>query len=166
MTIFNLLSGGWGLSFPMTLILIAVILAIVDFFILSDVPTLIAYALVCIAVGWQADAHILYRVIIGLLAWFALVGFHYAVWKRVPIAFANRVIAPDRYKEGAAGLVGSTARVKVVEGKTLICVKDDLWPFECNETLADGDAVEIIAQQNGVLTVKKALRPAPGAGTT
>ena len=146
---------GWGLSFPSTLILIAVILAIVDFFLLSDVTTLVAYVLVCVAVAYKIDAHILYRIIIGLLAWFALAGFHYTVWKRVPVWFANRFIAPDKYKDGASGLVGTQAVVKVIEGKPLICARGDLYPFTASEPLSNGDSVEIIGQENGVLTVKK-----------
>ena len=67
----------WGLSFNQTILSVAVLLVAMDFFLPTDVPTHIAYILVCALVAITIHAHILIKILSRLLAWFGFVVFHY-----------------------------------------------------------------------------------------
>ena len=67
----------------------ALILVIVDVFIQSDVATHLAYILVAVTVAYWTPVQILFRIIVGLLAWGGLVYFHYTLWRSVVTHLAN-----------------------------------------------------------------------------
>lgn len=149
----EILTELWGLSLNQTVLLVAAILVVVDFFIPTDVPTHIAYVLLCALVAINVDAHLLIKILCALLAWFALVAFHYCFWRATVQKVVNNIIAPDRFRSGADGVVGSMGTIRVVDGNTMVRVKGDLWPCRGAVALADGTAVKVVSQTDGELEV-------------
>lgn len=145
----------WGLSLNQTILLVAAILVVVDFFIPTDLPTHIAYVLLCMLVGINVHAHILIKILCALLAWFALVAFHYCFWRATVQRVVNSFIAPDRYRSGADGTVGSQGVIREVDGEKMARVHGDLWPCHGGENLADGTTVTVISATDGILVVRE-----------
>jgi membrane protein implicated in regulation of membrane protease activity len=149
------LENFWGLSLNQTILLIAAILFVIDFFINSDVPTHISYILLCFLVALNVHAHILVKALCGLLAWFLLVFFHYWVWKEFLQKFTDNFVAPDKIKSGPESLIGVRGEVKIIEEIRMVLVKGDLWPIAEPEKFADGDLVVIIGNIGSELFLKK-----------
>jgi membrane protein implicated in regulation of membrane protease activity len=145
----------WGLSLTPTILLIAAILIVVDFFIPSDIPTHISYVLICLLVLINVQAHFLIKIIFSLLTWFSLVAFHYYVWRAIVQKFVNNIIAPDRYRSSIDGIVGSHGKIREIDGNKMVAVKGDLWPCREAHTLEDGDSIIVISQNDGELEIKK-----------
>jgi membrane protein implicated in regulation of membrane protease activity len=143
----------WGLSLNQMVILIAVILVVVDFFFTTDIPTHIAYILICVLVAINIDAHILIKILCVLLTWFALVAFHYFIWRKILLKVVN-TIAPDRFRAGAEGAIGDSGIIMEVDGTKMVKVKGDLWPCRGVETLVDGTEVTVISAKDGIPNVK------------
>ena len=72
----------------------------------------------------------------------------------------NRVIAPDRYLEGADGLVGMNGEVKEVEEKKMVMIEGDLWPVESAQELRAEQKVKVVKAKDGILTVEQIEREA------
>lgn len=151
----EMLTEWWGLSLTQTLFLMAAILVVIDIFIPTDVSTHIAYILVCLLVAININSHILVKILCALLAWFALVAFHYLFWRATVQKVANNIIAPDRFRSGADGVVGSQGTIRLVEGKRMVRVKGDLWPCYGADALADGTRVRVVSQSGGELEITK-----------
>jgi membrane protein implicated in regulation of membrane protease activity len=150
----DLFAEWWGLSFPQTLLVVALILVIVDAFIQSDIATHVAYVLVCVAVAYWVPVHILFRILVALVVWVLLVYAHYSLWRELVTHFVNRVVAPTKYREGAHALIGSTGIVKEIDGKKMVSAAGDLWPFESKEDPPNEARVKIVGVKGGALRVK------------
>ena len=148
------LSDSWGLSVNHTLLLLAVILVIVDFFVSTDILSHIAYIIFSIVIARNMPFHVMYKILIALAAWFAIVACHYMFFRRFVQKAVDRVIAPDKYRSGAEGLVGMTGSIRKVEETKMIELEGDLWPIEPNEDLHPGQKVKVTKAQNGILTVE------------
>ena len=144
----------WGLGLNETLLIIAAILVLIDIFFASDVPTHAAYVLVAVVLARLVPAHLLYQVLIGVGAWFVLVGGHYLLWRKRLQRFVHRYIAPERYRCGARGLIGTVGHVKKIEEATLVSAAGDLWPFRSAEPVEAGASVRIVGVKGGELVVK------------
>ena len=145
----------WGLTLNQTLLLLALILIIIDIFIPTDVPTHIAYVLLCTLVGINIPFHFLIKILGGLTAYFGLILFHYFVWRATMQKFVNTVLAPDKFHAGAKGIVGYTGVIRKIGEKQMVKVKGDLWPCRGADKLSDGTRVWIDSAENGLLNVKK-----------
>lgn len=146
----------WGLSLNETLLIVALILVVVDFFLATDIPTHIAYVLVAFVVTMQIPAHLLYQILGGLVTWFVLVTFHYLVWRNVLKTVSNRFVAPDRHKLAAERAVGADGEIKDVEGKKMVSIEGDLWPIDGGDDLEPGTKVKVVAQESGAVRVERA----------
>ena len=144
----------WGLSLPQTLLILGLILVLVDVFFQEDQATHIAYVLGATAVALWVPVHPLYRVLIGLLAWVALVYLHYTVWREFVTQFVNRIVAPTRYRSGPRGLLGQKGKIKLVQGKKMLCLQGDLWSYESPDDLPDGAEVKVVGERGGILLVE------------
>jgi len=154
----EILTELWGLSLNQTILLVAAILVVIDIFIPTDVPTHIAYILLCTLVAINIDAHILIKILCALLAWFALVAFHYCFWRATIQKIVNNIIAPDRFRSGADGAVGNDGVIRDVDGNKMVRVKGDLWPCHGAERLSDGTQVTVVSATDGILDVKEQER--------
>jgi len=145
------------MSLTEMLFIIAAILVVVDFFITTDIPTHIAYVIIVVNIIRHPDIHFLYKILFGLLLWFALVAFHYLVWRGLVLRFTNRFIAPDRHLDGARGRIGMNGTICCRNGSIFVSVQGDLWKAKSgtSERLEDNDPVEIIDADNEIMTVRK-----------
>ena len=116
--------------------------------------THVAYVLVSLAVVIWTPVHPLFRVIVGLLAYAALVYLHYAFWREIASSWVNRTIAPTKYRSGVRGLIGKPAVVKEIDGQKMLSCQGDLWNYESAEELQDGAQVEVTGERGGVLIVE------------
>jgi len=153
----QILTDLWGLSLNQTVILVAIILVLIDIFVPSEIPTHIAYTLLSALVALNVEAHALVRIIVALLTWFSLVAFHYFIWRTFIQKLVNQVIAPDRFKGGAEGLVGTGGVIRVIEGNVMVSVSGDLWPCYGTGDWVDGEPVTIISEKGGELEVGKKI---------
>jgi membrane protein implicated in regulation of membrane protease activity len=144
----------WGISLPQTLLLVSLILILVDVFFQEDQATHMAYILGAIAVALWVPVQPLYRILIGLVAWGALVYLHYAVWRQFVSQFVNRVVAPTRYRSGVRGLLGEEGRIREIQGRSMLCLHGDLWTYECDVDLPEGAIVRVVGERNGELVVE------------
>jgi membrane protein implicated in regulation of membrane protease activity len=150
----EILTELWGLSLNQTILLVAAILVAADFFIPTDVPTHIAYILLCVLVAINIHAHILTKILCAVVAWFALVTFHYCFWRATVQKFVNNIIAPDRFRSGAEGSIGNGGVIREVDGNKMVKVKGDLWPCHGAENLPDGTQVTVVSAKDRILSIK------------
>ena len=108
---------------------------------------------ICSIVIWT-PLHPLFRVIVGIVAYAALVYLHYAFWREIASSWVNKKLAPTRYRSGVRGLVGEQAVIKEIDGKRMLSCQGDLWNYESDEQLRDGTPVEITGERGGVLIVE------------
>lgn len=148
------LFDSWGLSVNHTLLLLAVILVIVDFFVGTDILSHIAYIIFSVVIARNMPFHVMYKILIGLAAWFTIVACHYIFFRRFVQKIVDKIIAPDKYRSGAEGLVGMTGSIREVEEKKMVELEGDLWPIEANEDLRPSQKVKVTKAQNGILTVE------------
>ena len=140
------LFDSWGLSANHTLLILAVILVIVDFFVGTDILSHIAYIIFSVVIARNMPFHIMYKILIGFAAWFAIIACHYMFFRRFVQMVVDKVIAPDKYRSGTEGLISMTGSIKEVDG--------DLWPIEPNEDLRPSQEVKVTKVPNGILTVE------------
>ena len=139
-----------------TLILIAIILMLVDIFLPTDITTFIAYIIFSYLIAHNIDVPILYQIIIGILAWWAMVALHYYVFRKYIRLFTDKFIAPTKIKSGIEIHYGKTGQVKMIENTLMFQVEDEVYPFteqdgkQCNP----GDNATIINYSNEKLTIK------------
>lgn len=123
----------FGMTINEILIVSAIILMVVDIFFTSDFPTHLAYVIVTVVIAKGIDAPVLYQILFGVLIWFALVIFHYTVWRKIIEQVNDRLIAPSKHKGGLDGFIGKEGTIKVVEGEKYILINDEIHPFETDK---------------------------------
>lgn len=144
----------WGLSIPQTLLLVAVILMLVDFFIQSDILTHVAYVVFALTLAFVLPVHIMFRLLAGFLAWVGMIYIHYTLWRDFVTQFANRIVAPTKYQTGPRGLIGQQGCVKSIDDRSMVSIEGDLWTYEASETLPAGTRVVVIGERAGSLRVE------------
>lgn len=145
----------WGLGLQETLLAAAFILLIADIYFQSDLASHIAYIIFSYLISTIFELHLMYQVLIGLIAWFFILGFHYFVWRVAVQRFVNSVMAPDNYKSGVEGLVNEVGVIKLIENKVMVEIRGDIWPCVVSPGLGSGDRVRVIGVDNGRLNVQK-----------
>jgi len=141
--VFSQSGSVWGLSLNEILVVVAIILIVIDFFFLSDIPTHLGYVLLCIVFARLLPLHLLYQVLFGIAIWFVLVWNHYKLWKIYIQKFINEKVAPDRFQPGVRGLIGQSGVAREIEGTMMIEIEGDLWPYECTAEVHAGDKVKV-----------------------
>ena len=149
----DLIRDFWGLSLTETTIVAAVILVLLDVFLASDIPSHVAYILICILVGLHIPAPPLVQVMVGFVAWFAILAFHYLFWRTWIQRAVDRFVAPDRFISGPASAVGGSGTIVLINDTRMVRFRGDLWPCRGPSTLCNGEQVRIVAEQDGVLIV-------------
>lgn len=143
----------FGLSLDHALLVVALILIVIDFFVPTDLPTHIGYLILAYLAGTNVPLPVLYQVLLGVFAWFAVLAFHYTLWRGFTRRIVHKFIAPTRYRSGMAGMVEGTGILREREGKRLVEVHGDLYPCEERGAIADGETVRILEARNGRLVV-------------
>lgn len=143
------------MDFNHIIILTAVILIIVDFFIPSDLPTFIAYALLAFLVSWNVDVPFLYKILICLVSWFVLVAFHFTIWKNVVQKIVNHYIAPTKHLDGPKRLIGATGKLRFIEDQWFVQIDGDIWPCDKISEMLEGKQVQVTDFQDGIIKIKQ-----------
>ena len=120
----------FGMTINEILIVSAIILILVDIFFASDVPTHLAYILLTFTFAKEINMPFLYQILFGVLIWFALVVFHYTIWRKIIEKINDKLIAPRKHTGGLDGFIGKKGVIKEVEGEILIFINDELHQFE------------------------------------
>lgn len=121
------------------LIVSAIILILVDIFFTSDIPTHLAYIILTFTIANRIDMSILYQILFGILIWFALVIFHYTIWRKVIEKINDKFIAPSKHKGGIDGFIGKEGIIKEVEGEKYIFINDEIHQFETEKEIQVGN---------------------------
>ena len=141
------------MSITEVLLVSALILILIDIFFASDIPTHIAWICITVAITLQFNTSILYQILIALLVWFALVAFHYTLWRKVIEKINDRFIAPRKHIGGIEGMVGQTGVIKKVEGKHFLMINDELHQFETTKAIAEGESCIVINVKSNKLVI-------------
>jgi membrane protein implicated in regulation of membrane protease activity len=128
-----------------TLLALAAILILIDILFVSDIPTLIAYGLITIAITKNFEIHFLYKVILGILLIASLVTFHYLVWREFLEKINDRVISPQKHISGGEGLIGQYGVIQEIDGRLVILVGDQIFKFRTNLDIKPGERHQIKA---------------------
>ena len=142
------------MDFNHIIIVTAIILIVVDFFIPSDFPTFVAYVLIAFLVSWNLEVPFLYKILIALISWFALVFFHFTIWKNVVQKIVNHYLAPTKHVDGPERLVGATGKLRYVENSWFIHIDGDLWPCEIMSDMLEGREVQVKEFKDGIIKIK------------
>lgn len=142
-----------GMTINEILIVSAIILIVVDIFFASDFPTHLAYIIVTFTIAKEIDMPILYQILFGVLIWFALVVFHYTLWRKVIEKINDKLIAPTKHKGGLDGFIGEEGVIKEVEGKKYILINDEIHQFETDKEITVGNKYKVLNIKSNKLTI-------------
>ncbi len=135
------------------LIISAIILILVDIFFNSDIPTLIAYIILTFTFAKEIDMPILYQILFGILIWFALVVFHYLVWRKVLEKINDKFIAPSKHIGGLEGFIGKEGIIKEIEGEKFLFINDEIHQFETEKEVETGTKYIILKIKSNKLII-------------
>lgn len=141
------------MSITEILLLIAVILILLDIVFLSDLPTIVAYVLVTIAIIKNFDIHFLYKIVFGIVLIASLVTFHYFFWREILEKINDRVISPRKHIGGGEGLIGQYGVVQEIDGRLVILVGDQVFKFRTTLDIKVGERHQIKAIDSTELVV-------------
>jgi membrane protein implicated in regulation of membrane protease activity len=142
------------MGFTETMLLIALLLILLDFFVATDILTHAAYIIISVWVGLIIDAHIFYRILFGVLTWFSVVLFHYFVWSKLVHDFVEEYIIPDKYKSSYETLVGSFGRVRHINHAPMVEIHDSLFEYRSEHPLKENTLVRVIDYREGIVKVE------------
>jgi len=142
-----------GLTVNHSLLIVALLLIIIDFYFTSDILTHIAYIVFCIVIFRLLELPLLYNILIALCCWFIIVALHYCFFKKFLSVLANKIIAPDKYQAGIDHLIGQKGICKIIQGVKMIEANGDLWNYESTDKIEDGNSVIITGCRDGLIVV-------------
>lgn len=142
-----------GMTINEILIISAIILILVDIFFNSDIPTLIAYIILTFTFAKEIDMPILYQILFGILIWFALVVFHYLVWRKVLEKINDKFIAPSKHIGGLEGFIGKEGIIKEIEGEKFLFINDEIHQFETEKEVETGTKYIILKIKSNKLII-------------
>jgi membrane protein implicated in regulation of membrane protease activity len=137
------------------LIVAALILIAIDIFVVSDIPTHIAYVILTFVVSKELPFHFMYKILLGVAIWFILVAFHYFIWKRFIVKLVNKFIAPEKRKAGLDSHLNQSGIIRRIEGKDLVQIQEELYTYSSSHVFQDGDKVTVIGNADNMLIVQK-----------
>lgn len=146
----------FGASLYELLMVSAVILVIVDFFVQSDLLTFIGYIILSLVVVLMADLPLMYGIVLGVVVLCSVGLLHYCFFKKIISMMCNKVIAPSVIEdEPLTRCIGQTALVVSVEGRMMLRLEGDLVDFKNHDECQEGDFVVVVSSENGVFEVSK-----------
>ncbi len=135
------------------IILFGIILILIDIFFTTDIPTYISYILFTVVFYRELEIHFMYRIILSIIFFFALIIFHYVVWSKTIQLIIDKFISKDNHQVGIDGLKGKNGKVKIIENNKMAYVNGDLYEFSCDNQLEDGEVFRIKEVQNGKIVI-------------
>jgi len=142
-----------GLTLNHSLLILAVLLIIIDFYFMSDLLTHLSYILFCVVIFRLIELPLLYKILVSLCCWFFIVFLHYCFFKKILSNIIDKTIAPIKYRAGIDNLIGQNGICRIVEGVKMIEFNGDLWNFQSVDKIEDGNLVVINEHKNGLIRV-------------
>ena len=142
-----------GMTINEMLIVFAIILILVDIFFVSDIPTHLAYIILTFTFAKEIKMPILYQILFGVLIWFALVVFHYIIWRKVIEKINDKLIAPRKHTGGFEGFIGKEGVIKEVEGEKYIFINDEIHQFETDKEIIIGYKYKVLNIKSNKLLI-------------
>ena len=129
-----------------TLLALALLLLILDAFLVTEITTVIAYILVATAIVQNLDISLIYQLIIGSSLFGILLLLHFVVWKETLQNFMNSKVAPDIFVSGQERLIGKKGVIVTLDSSVMVRIEDELVPVinegknfsENDEVLVEG----------------------------
>jgi len=129
-----------------TLLALALLLLILDAFLVTEITTVIAYILVATALVQNLDISLIYQLIIGSSLFGILLLLHFVVWKETLQNFMNSKVAPDIFVSGQERLIGKKGVIVTLDSSVMVRIEDELVPVinegknfsENDEVLVEG----------------------------
>ncbi len=142
------------MTFTGMLIVVGLLLLLVDLFVLSSKPRLVAFALFSIAAAAFMPRIPQLRFMVALGTWVLLMLFHYYIWR-----YASDFVRSPRIQGSyMRGLVGHIGRIEDVRRRKMLRLDDRRWRIMNPQRLAIGQVVRVVAIE------KDGLRVAPIQG--
>ncbi len=136
-----------------SLLLIIFILILIDVFLSIEFPTHVAYILLTLLIVNEIDNTLLFKILLGVLLWFALVVFHYTIWRKMIERIHDRIVAPRKHIGGIEALIGKKGIIKEIEGTKFIFINEELYEFESNKEILLEKEYRILAIQSNKLII-------------
>ena len=111
-----------------TLLALALLLLILDVFLVTEITTVIAYILVATALVQNLEISIIYQLIIGSSLFGILLLLHFAVWRKTLQNFMNTKVAPDIFVSGQERLIGKKGVIVTLDSSVMVRIEDELVP--------------------------------------
>ncbi len=111
-----------------TLLALALLLLILDAFLVTEITTVIAYILVATAIVQNLDISLIYQLIIGSSLFGILLLLHFVVWKETLQNFMNSKVAPDIFVSGQERLIGKKGVIVTLDSSVMVRIEDELVP--------------------------------------
>jgi membrane protein implicated in regulation of membrane protease activity len=111
-----------------TLLALALLLLILDVFLVTEITTVIAYILVATALVQNLEISIIYQLIIGSSLFGILLLLHFAVWRKTLQNFMNTEVAPDIFVSGQERLIGKKGVIVTLDSSVMVRIEDELVP--------------------------------------
>ena len=133
---------------------IAIFLILIDVFISSDLPTFIAYILFSVLAFRHMPGHIMFRLCVSVIVFFALVFLYYYVWYKFKKYFVDKWFAKDIMKTGMEALIGEHGTVRIIDGVQAAQIRGDLYTFSEHVPYEDGREFIVKAIENGAIVAE------------
>ncbi len=143
----------FGMSINEILLVSALILLVIDIFFVSDIPTHIAWVLVTVTLAKEINVPILYQILLGVVIWFALVVFHYTLWRKVIEKINDKFIAPTKHQTGIQHLMGQKGVITNIDGKLLLLINEELHPFKTDKQVHEGEIYVVQSSESNYLII-------------
>ncbi len=111
-----------------TLLALALLLLILDVFLVTEITTVIAYILVATALVQNLEISIIYQLIIGSSLFGILLLLHFVVWRKTLQNFMNTKVAPDIFVSGQERLIGKKGVIVTLDSSVMVRIEDELVP--------------------------------------
>ena len=111
-----------------TLLALALLLLILDVFLVTEITTVIAYILVATALVQNLEISIIYQLIIGSSLFGILLLLHFAIWRKTLQNFMNTEVAPDIFVSGQERLIGKKGVIVTLDSSVMVRIEDELVP--------------------------------------
>ena len=111
-----------------TLLALALLLLILDVFLVSEITTVIAYILVATALVQNLEISLIYQLIIGSSLFGILLLLHFVVWRKTLQNFMNTKVAPDIFVSGQERLIGKKGVIVTLDSSVMVRIEDELVP--------------------------------------
>jgi membrane protein implicated in regulation of membrane protease activity len=145
-----------GESLCELLMVSAVMLVILDFFVQSDLLSFIAYIILSLVIVLIADLPLMYGIVLGVVVLCSVGFLHYYFFKKIISMICNKVIAPSVIEdEPLTRYIGQTGLVVSVEGRMMLRLEGDLVDFKNHDECKEGDFVVVVSSESGVFEVSK-----------